>query len=669
MNATPPNGVTTPSPRRAERERIEASREQHDAGDEQPRRASAGPRAAGTVQHQHADAEQPERMPRVIVDRGLPDADRVGRERAPSVHARRMRPSATATAISIAAPDERESGGHFRLHWRVAERPSFQDSTMTIERRNVGKRLSDLVIYAPPPAGASSISPARSPRTATPTSAAQTRSVLAQIDRLLGEAGTDKTHILSATIYLADMGDYAGDERGVGRVGAAGRDARARDRRGAARQSGVPRRDPGRRARPAEHRDATMPRLSAAQARRRRDVAARRRDRHERRRDAARDARDVRRGDGAVLRARAVHPGARRRLARVGPGRAGCTSTSRAASRSPSLGHCHPAMVKRARRRRRARCGTCRTGSPTSPRCGSRSGSTDATFAERVFFCNSGAEANEAALKLARRYAHDRSGPQKMPRRLDARTRSTAARCSRSPPADRRNTRRLRTQSRRHHAHAATTTSRRSKREFAAHGNEICAVILEPMQGEGGMTPGTPEYLQAARRLCTAHGALLILDEIQSGMGRTGALFSYMQKGIVPDILTSAKGLGGGFPIGAMLTTDRRRERVLGRRARHDVWRQSARVRGRGRGVRRHQHDRGARRRQGAARAVHGRPAGDQRAPPRVRATCAAKACGSAASSTRRGAASRWTCDAPPARRDCCCSSRDPTSCASRRRS
>src|SRR6185437_14492806 len=90
--------------------------------------------------------------------------------------------------------------------------------------------------------------------------------------------------------------------------------------------------------------------------------------------------------------------------------------------------------------------------------------------------------------------------------------------------------------------------------EFSANGHEICAVILEPMQGEGGMTPGTPEYLQAARRLCSEHGALLIL-EIQSGMGRTGALFSYMQKGIVPDILTSAKGLGGGFPVGAMLTT------------------------------------------------------------------------------------------------------------------
>jgi acetylornithine/N-succinyldiaminopimelate aminotransferase len=80
-------------------------------------------------------------------------------------------------------------------------------------------------------------------------------------------------------------------------------------------------------------------------------------------------------------------------------------------------------------------------------------------------------------------------------------------------------------------------------------------MIVEPMQGEGGMTPGTPEYLHAARALCSEHNALLILDEIQSGMGRTGVLFSYMQKGVVPDILTSAKGLGGGFPVGAMLTT------------------------------------------------------------------------------------------------------------------
>jgi acetylornithine/succinyldiaminopimelate/putrescine aminotransferase len=93
------------------------------------------------------------------------------------------------------------------------------------------------------------------------------------------------------------------------------------------------------------------------------------------------------------------------------------------------------------------------------------------------------------------------------------------------------------------------------EREFHADGAAICAVILEPMQGEGGMIAGTPAFLQAARALCDQHGALLILDEIQSGMGRTGTLFSYMQKAIVPDILTSAKGLGGGFPVGAMLTT------------------------------------------------------------------------------------------------------------------
>jgi acetylornithine/N-succinyldiaminopimelate aminotransferase len=155
------------------------------------------------------------------------------------------------------------------------------------------------------------------------------------------------------------------------------------------------------------------------------------------------------------------------------------------------------------------------------------------------------------------------------------------------------------------------------EREFAEHGADICAVLLEPMQGEGGMTPGTPEYLQAARRLCTAHGALLILDEIQSGMGRTGALFSYMQKGIEPDILTSAKGLGGGFPVGAMLTTNE----IAG------VF--SVGVHGTtyggnplacavaGAGVRRDQHDRSAGRRKGASCALYGRPESDQRAPAR----------------------------------------------------
>jgi acetylornithine/N-succinyldiaminopimelate aminotransferase len=178
----------------------------------------------------------------------------------------------------------------------------------------------------------------------------------------------------------------------------------------------------------------------------------------------------------------------------------------------------------------------------------------DATFAERVFFCNSGAEANEAALKLARRYAHDRSGPHRsrVVSTLNAfhgRTLFTVTAGGQAKYATGFGPNPTGFTHLRYNDVAALEA------EFAAHGAEICAVILEPMQGEGGMTPGTPEFLQTARRLCSAHGALLILDEIQSGMGRTGALFSYMQKGIVPDILTSAKGLGGGFPIGAMLTT------------------------------------------------------------------------------------------------------------------
>src|SRR6185436_19647978 len=176
------------------------------------------------------------------------------------------------------------------------------------------------------------------------------------------------------------------------------------------------------------------------------------------------------------------------------------------------------------------------------------------TFAERVFFCNSGTEANEAALKLARRHAVDHFGAHKYRvvstvnafhgRTFFAVTAGGQAKYSAGfgpNPAG--------------VTHLKYNDVAALEQEFAQHGNEICAVILEPMQGEGGMLPGSPEFLQAARRLCTQHNAQLILDEIQSGMGRTGTLFSYMQKGIVPDILTSAKGLGGGFPVGAMLTT------------------------------------------------------------------------------------------------------------------
>ena len=220
-----------------------------------------------------------------------------------------------------------------------------------------------------------------------------------------------------------------------------------------------------------------------------------------------------------------------------------------------ALGHCHPALVRALDEQARTlwHVSNWFTNEPTL-RLAQRL--VDATFADRVFFCNSGAEANEAALKLARRYAHDRHGPHKVRvistltafhgRTLFTVTAGGQAKYSQgfgpSPAGI---------------THVPYNDVAALEAAFRDEGgDDICAVILEPRQGEGGMTPGTPAFLQAARRLCSAHGALLILDEIQSGMGRTGALFSYMQKGIVPDILTSAKGLGGGFPIGAMLTTD-----------------------------------------------------------------------------------------------------------------
>ena len=218
-----------------------------------------------------------------------------------------------------------------------------------------------------------------------------------------------------------------------------------------------------------------------------------------------------------------------------------------------SLGHGHPAMMKALDEQAR-RIWHVSNWFTNEPALRLAKRLTDHTFAERAFFCNSGAEANEAALKLARRHAHDRFGPHKA--RIVAATNAFHGRTLFTVTAGGQpkyasgfgpNPAGI--------THVRYNDVAALEAEFAAHGGDICAVILEPMQGEGGMTPGTPAFLQAARRLCTAHDALLVLDEIQSGMGRTGALFSYMQKGIVPDILTSAKGLGGGFPVGAMLTT------------------------------------------------------------------------------------------------------------------
>lgn len=179
--------------------------------------------------------------------------------------------------------------------------------------------------------------------------------------------------------------------------------------------------------------------------------------------------------------------------------------------------------------------------------------SIDMTFAERVFFCNSGAEANEAAFKLARRVAHDLHGPEKYEiisavNSFHGRTLFTVSVGGQPKYSD-------------GFGPKITGISHVPYNDLealkAAVTDKTCAVVLEPIQGEGGVLPGQLEYLQGARKLCDEHNALLVFDEVQSGMGRSGHLFAYMHYGVTPDILSSAKSIGGGFPLAAMLTTEK----------------------------------------------------------------------------------------------------------------
>jgi len=172
-------------------------------------------------------------------------------------------------------------------------------------------------------------------------------------------------------------------------------------------------------------------------------------------------------------------------------------------------------------------------------------------FAERVFLCNSGAEANEAAIKLVRKWAAAQGRPPE--RRVIVTFRGSF-----------------------HGRTLATVTATAQPKyqegyeplpggfryldfndaaalEAAFAAGDVAAVMLEPVQGEGGVLPAAPGFLKRVRELCDAHDALLVLDEIQCGMGRTGTLFAHMQDGVTPDIVTLAKALGCGFPIGAML--------------------------------------------------------------------------------------------------------------------
>lgn len=215
------------------------------------------------------------------------------------------------------------------------------------------------------------------------------------------------------------------------------------------------------------------------------------------------------------------------------------------------LGHGHPGLVQ-AIQRQAAQLIHASNLYYTEPQVKLAQMLVDQSFADKVFFCNSGAEANEAAIKLARRYSHDKYGAGRfeivtMKNSFHGRTMATLT---------------------------ATGQEKVQKGyepllpgfSYVAFNNleeleqavtdKTAAIMLEPIQGEGGVYVADREYLKQVRDLCARKDVLLIFDEVQTGMGRTGTLFAYEQLGVQPDIMTLAKGLGGGVPIGACLATD-----------------------------------------------------------------------------------------------------------------
>ncbi len=174
------------------------------------------------------------------------------------------------------------------------------------------------------------------------------------------------------------------------------------------------------------------------------------------------------------------------------------------------------------------------------------------TFADKAFFCNSGTEANEAAIKLARKYMREVRGEDRYKvvsalRSFHGRTFGSMAATGQPAKAE----------------PFCPLPSGFAHVDFndldaleEAVDETTCAVLLEPIQGEGGVYPAEPAYLKGAWEICQRKGVLLILDEVQTGMGRTGALFAYEHYGIAPDVMTVAKGLAGGLPIGALLASE-----------------------------------------------------------------------------------------------------------------
>jgi acetylornithine aminotransferase/acetylornithine/N-succinyldiaminopimelate aminotransferase len=212
-----------------------------------------------------------------------------------------------------------------------------------------------------------------------------------------------------------------------------------------------------------------------------------------------------------------------------------------------SLGHCHPAVTK-AVCRQAAELTHVSNLFHTRPQIELAELLVDNSFADKVFMGNSGAEANEAAIKLAR--IHSGAGRYEvisLTGSFHGRTLATVAATGQPKfhqgfeplPAG--------------FVHANFGDPGEVERLI---NEKTCAIICEPLQGESGVRPLSREYLQALRSLCDKHKLLMIIDEVQTGIGRTGTLFAHEQLGVIPDIMTIAKALGNGLPIGAMLTTN-----------------------------------------------------------------------------------------------------------------
>lgn len=215
-----------------------------------------------------------------------------------------------------------------------------------------------------------------------------------------------------------------------------------------------------------------------------------------------------------------------------------------------NLGHCHPSITKAIRQQ-----------AETLVHCSNlyyipiqielARYLTSHCFAERVFFANSGAEANEAAIKIARRWGHDNRGADvdeiiTMEGSFHGRTLGTLAATGQA---------RLR-EGFHPHVQGFVHARHNDLQSIEQKVNErTCAVMVEPVTGEGGIHPASREFLAGLRKLCIERNLLLIFDEIQCGLGRTGHLFAYQDYGVEPDVMTLAKSLGGGLAMGAMLTT------------------------------------------------------------------------------------------------------------------